>query len=62
MLKLILSFYYKSREALNRNKELEKILRLPVRVDISRAKFIPEEHLDKFDELQKKLEEQMKDV
>ena len=62
MLKLILSFYYKSREALNRNKELEKILRLPVRVDISRAKFIPEEHLDKFDELQKKLEEQMEDV
>ncbi len=62
MLKLILSFYYRSKEALSRNKELKKIVRLPVRVDISRAKFIPEENLDKFDELQKKLEEQMKDV
>lgn len=63
MLKLILFFYDKSLEALEKGVELENIIELPVRVDIARAKYIPEEEMDeKFNELIEKIEESFKSL
>ncbi len=63
MLKLILFFYDKSVEALQKGAELENIIELPVRVDIARAKYIPEEEMDeKFNELIEKIEESFKSL
>ena len=63
MLKLILFFYDKSLEALQKGVELENIIELPVRVDIARAKYIPEEEMDeKFNELIEKIEESFKSL
>ena len=63
MLKLILFFYDKSVEALQKGAELESIIELPVRVDIARAKYIPEEEMDeKFNELIEKIEESFKSL
>jgi len=63
MLKLTLFFYDKSVEALQKGAELESIIELPVRVDIARAKYIPEEEMDeKFNELIEKIEESFKSL
>jgi V/A-type H+-transporting ATPase subunit A len=62
MLKLILSFYYHSQEMLKRNKELSHLVKLPVRLEIARAKFIPEENIDAFQKLQDKLREEINNV
>jgi len=63
MLKLILFFYDKSVEALQKGAELESIIELPVRVDIARAKYIPEEEMDeKFNELIEKIEESFRSL
>lgn len=58
ILKLILFFYEKSVEFLNKGVELERIIELPVRVDIARAKYVPEDETEeKFNELMRKVEE-----
>jgi len=44
-------------DALSKGVELDKIVSLPVRVDISRAKFIPEAKLETFDELERKVQD-----
>jgi len=63
MLKVTLFFYDKSLEALQKGAELESIIELPVRVDIARAKYIPEEEMDeKFNELIEKIEESFKSL
>jgi V/A-type H+-transporting ATPase subunit A len=51
MMKMIDLFDTLAHESLNKGVDLDKIITLPVRVDISRAKIIPEEDLYKFDTL-----------
>ena len=46
MLHLILFFYRASEQAMQDGFALEKLLKLPVRVEIARAKYIPEQDLD----------------
>ncbi len=58
MMKLIHLFYEYAKEALEKGVDLDKIVELPVRVDISRAKLIPEDKLEKFDEIEKKMQEE----
>ncbi len=58
MMKLIHLFYEYAKEALEKGVDLDKIVELPVRVDISRAKLIPEDNLEKFDEIEKKMQEE----
>ena len=42
MLKVILDWYHQAKEALAEGADLEKLLQLPVREEIARAKYIPE--------------------
>jgi len=55
MIKLIFEFADHAEDALKKGVELGKIITLPVRVDISRAKLIPEKNLEKFDEIEDKI-------
>ncbi|MGB9694749.1 MAG: V-type ATP synthase subunit A [Caldisericaceae bacterium] len=55
MMKMIDLFDILAHESLVKGVELDKIISLPVRVDISRAKVIPEEDLQKFDEIDEKI-------
>jgi len=57
MIKLIFTFAELAEDALKKGIELEKIISLPVRVDISRAKFISEKALEKFDEIEEKIKQ-----
>ncbi len=56
MIKAILMFYDLGNVALEEGIELEKIINLPFRVDIARAKYIDEKNLDLFKELFRKIE------
>ena len=55
MMRLIHLFHKLSMEALNKGVSLDKIISLPVRVDISRAKLIPENEMEKFDAVEKEI-------
>jgi V/A-type H+-transporting ATPase subunit A len=55
MMKLIHLFNKLAAHALDKNVELDKILSLPVRVEISRAKLVPEKELEKFDAIEEKI-------
>ncbi len=60
MLKLILSFCYKGRKAIESGVDIEKMFKLPVRENIGRAKYTPEDQVDRrFDEMEKELDEQI---
>ncbi len=58
LLKLIYAYYTESLKALEEQVKLEAIIDLPVRTEIARAKYIPENELSKFDEIEEKLKEQ----
>ena len=51
MLGAILLFHRLAGDALDKNVDIEDIIDLPVREQIGRAKYIPEEEIDKFDDL-----------
>ncbi len=57
IMKLIDLFDELARESLEAGVDLEKIIALPVKVDISRAKLISEDRLDEFDNIEKKIRE-----
>ena len=59
MMKLILEFYDEAQRALDAKIYLNEVLQLPVREDIARSKNIPEENLDKFEEIEQKLHEEV---
>ncbi len=59
MLKLILEFHKQSQEAFDKNVDIEDILELPVKDSIGRAKYIPEDNLEKFDELFAEIKKEM---
>lgn len=60
MLRLILSFYYKARDAVKAGAGIDRIFSLPVRERIGRAKFVPEDKVSQvYEEMEKDLEAQM---
>jgi len=64
IVKLVLSFYDESMARVDSGEEIDidELFRLPVRVEVARAHFIPEEELQKFDELEKKLREAIRNI
>ena len=62
IMKLISLFDSMAKDALNKRVELDKIIKLPVRMDISRAKIIPEDNMSKFDEIEKKMKEEFESL
>ncbi len=58
MLKLILSYEERGRAALDGGAVLSRLLDLPVREQIARAKYIPEDELGRFEELEEELARQ----
>lgn len=59
MLKLILDFHDESMKAIDAGAEYRQIINLPVREQISRAKYIPEEQLDEISAIEKVIKEQL---
>jgi V/A-type H+-transporting ATPase subunit A len=59
MLKIILNFYYLSKENLKAGMDFEKIVKLPIREKISRLKYIEENKLKEFDKVEEELNEAM---
>ena len=59
MMKLILGFYHEATDALSDGVELNALLKLPVREQIGRAKYIEESHIDKLDEIQRNIKKEI---
>ena len=57
MLHVILEYFRQAKAALERGADLDTILTLPVREEISRAKLIPEDALTQFDDLQTRVKD-----
>ncbi len=53
MLSLVMLFYYEAQKALAQKASFDAILRMPVRDDIARFKFVPEQEVDRWYELRK---------
>ncbi|MBC7188617.1 V-type ATP synthase subunit A, partial [Candidatus Aerophobetes bacterium] len=61
MLKLVLEYYDLCMEALQKGASLEKLINLPVREEIARAKYIPnQEAEEKIEKIRAKLKEEVK--
>ncbi|MCE5249666.1 V-type ATP synthase subunit A [bacterium] len=58
MLNIIMDFYHQASDALSKGVDLDTMLDLPVRVEISRAKLIEETKLDAFDTLRTKIKDE----
>ena len=59
MMKLILGFYHAGTEALDAGVELSALLDLPVREQIGRSKYIEEQHIDRFEEIQRNIKKEI---
>ena len=59
MMKLILGFYHEATAALSDGVELNDLLKLPVREQIGRAKYVEEAHLDKLEEIQRNIKKEI---
>jgi len=59
MLKLIMMLHEKSIQAVGDGTPIESLTNLKIREDISRMRFIEEKELDKFSELEKRVEEEI---
>ena len=55
MLGLILEFHQKGKQALDAGANLSDVIELPVREKIGRAKYIPEDKLEQFTEIENEL-------
>jgi len=63
MLRIILTFYEKSQEAVKKGVDINKLFAMPVREKISRMKYIPEAEGDKpFDEIEDELLKQIESL
>ena len=62
MMMLIIDFYELSKGALNENVDIEDILELKIREQIGRSKYIEEENLSKFDELDEELRKEIQNL
>ncbi|MGB9866310.1 MAG: V-type ATP synthase subunit A [Bacillota bacterium] len=59
LLRLILRFHDLAQGALEAGARLDEVLELPVRERIARARFIPEDSLDTFDQIEREIAQQM---
>jgi V/A-type H+-transporting ATPase subunit A len=59
MLDLVLTYYRKGQECLKRGVPIDKIVNLEIREEIARSKFIPEEQMERIDDIKRRLVEQM---
>jgi len=59
MMKLILDYYHLAQEALKADVELEDLLKLPVREQIGRSKYVEEHELEKLDEINRTIKTQI---
>lgn len=59
LLDLVLNYYRRARNALEKGAPLEALLNLPVKEKISRAKFIPEDKLEEFKTIAAELEQEI---
>ncbi len=60
MLKIIMSYYYKGKKAIERGANINELFNLPVRYRIGRAKYTNEDEVDKvFDSIEEDLDRQM---
>ncbi|HHV98006.1 MAG TPA: ATP synthase subunit A [Clostridiaceae bacterium] len=63
MLKLIMSFYYKGKKAIEQGASINELFNLPVRYRIGRAKYTNENEVDvAFDSIEKDLDQQMESL
>ena len=62
MMKAILKFYQEALKALDKGIYLSEIEKMPVRERITRAKNIPEDQLEKLEQLMDKIEEDMEEL
>ena len=58
MMRLILTFYEKGQQALDAGANLSDVIGLPVREQIGRAKYIPEEKIKDFERIESDLSSQ----
>lgn len=59
MLKLIMELHRLSQTALEKGVSIDQLASLPVKEEIARAKLIPEDQLDRFDQLEKEIQSQV---
>jgi V/A-type H+-transporting ATPase subunit A len=59
LLKLIMKYHTEANYELEKGRNIQELLDLPVQDSIARAKFIPEDELDRFAKLEKEVEEQL---
>ena len=59
LLKLVLSFYYESEKIIKNDIDIEELIDLPVREKVGRAKYISENQLQKFEELEREMKEEI---
>jgi V/A-type H+-transporting ATPase subunit A len=62
MLRLIMGFYERGREALERGAAIEPLLQLPVREEIARAKLISEGEWERFEAIEAQIEQQIAEL
>jgi len=59
---VIIRFYELGKQAIAQGAPIEKLIELPGRENIAHAKFIPEDQLKRFDELERQLEQQFEEL
>ena len=59
LLKLIMAYHRLAMQELEKGRSVEEVIDLPVQEEIARAKFIPEDELEKFDRLEERVAEQL---
>ena len=59
MLRLILLYGHKGREALSNGAQLSRVLSLPIRDDIARTKYLSEKELSTFEAYEQELNNQV---
>lgn len=59
LLRLVLRFYHEAKKALDKGVLFDRIASLPIREEIARAKFIPEDKIDEIEKLEASLADDM---
>jgi V/A-type H+-transporting ATPase subunit A len=62
MLKTVLHFHHQAGEAIEAGVDTAEIFKLAVREDIARAKYIPQDEIEKIGQVRQKIENQMKQL
>ena len=63
MLKIILSFYYLGKQALEKGADVDKVFGMPVREKISRLKYVPEAEAEmRINAVEEELKEQINNL